>query len=593
MARQPRQQSIGFYGKFQPTGVDNSAAQRMQALAGLGETVAGIAEQFGAMKASEKKAEQAEADKDQAVIQKGLDREAGAESAQAARTVDESGNIIYGDIPLTESEVKNAAARSVRKTGTLLDVQKTFDRFREENPTDSAAYLAKVKGYESGLFPQLDSSLFSVVEKYFYDQSKFHFDAISKAETAQIKGEAKASYAVARDTFSQEYLGFIHKGEIDEAEAFRKSFNEDMMPDFLRAEAITLEGYTIDELALTDTARVEQELGRIERTIIGNEDLTIDEKVAAGKQYLSIFDDTDLGLDLEEKRSLRENVSGLFDAMKIDEEAKIEADRQATYLQQTINIDAYDVEFLNTDKPKVEKLVELEALNTSQDIGYAEYTARKRLIAAQEKYDAAKSSPEKERLFYQMYDVMQISRPEDFLPALNNLKNNIINAEAGGALSEPDAESLLASFQNLTASSSAYARKKVSSLFDKTRSRVQETLPIENWGYAYGEIYMEALPELQETLDVKKSQILKEDPEIEADDYESITLSIAEEESVYKAVGDRVISNIRSENTARSNAAIANAQQKSAPPTVTTQAQLATYPSGSVVLYNGQLIRKP
>jgi hypothetical protein len=42
MAKQPRQQPIGFYGKFQPTGVDNSAARRMQALAGLGETVAGV-----------------------------------------------------------------------------------------------------------------------------------------------------------------------------------------------------------------------------------------------------------------------------------------------------------------------------------------------------------------------------------------------------------------------------------------------------------------------------------------------------------------------------------------------------------------------
>jgi hypothetical protein len=53
MARQPRQQPIGFYGKFQPTGVDDSAARRMQALAGLGETVAGVAEQFGRAKAEE------------------------------------------------------------------------------------------------------------------------------------------------------------------------------------------------------------------------------------------------------------------------------------------------------------------------------------------------------------------------------------------------------------------------------------------------------------------------------------------------------------------------------------------------------------
>ncbi len=53
MAKQPRQQPIGFYGKFQPTGVDDSAAQRMQALAGLGETVAGVAEKFGIAKANE------------------------------------------------------------------------------------------------------------------------------------------------------------------------------------------------------------------------------------------------------------------------------------------------------------------------------------------------------------------------------------------------------------------------------------------------------------------------------------------------------------------------------------------------------------
>ena len=62
MARQPRQQPIGFYGKFQPTGVDDSAAQRMQALAGLGETVAGVAKQFGVAKAEEAKIEAREAE---------------------------------------------------------------------------------------------------------------------------------------------------------------------------------------------------------------------------------------------------------------------------------------------------------------------------------------------------------------------------------------------------------------------------------------------------------------------------------------------------------------------------------------------------
>ena len=61
MARQPRQERIGFYGKFQPTGVDQSGAKRMQALAGLAEQVGGMAEQFGIAKAEEAKIEAKEA----------------------------------------------------------------------------------------------------------------------------------------------------------------------------------------------------------------------------------------------------------------------------------------------------------------------------------------------------------------------------------------------------------------------------------------------------------------------------------------------------------------------------------------------------
>ena len=40
MAQQPRQQRIGFYGKFTPTTLDTSEADKMRALAGLGQTIA-------------------------------------------------------------------------------------------------------------------------------------------------------------------------------------------------------------------------------------------------------------------------------------------------------------------------------------------------------------------------------------------------------------------------------------------------------------------------------------------------------------------------------------------------------------------------
>ena len=40
MAQQPRQQRIGIYGKFTPTALDTSEADKMRALAGLGQTIA-------------------------------------------------------------------------------------------------------------------------------------------------------------------------------------------------------------------------------------------------------------------------------------------------------------------------------------------------------------------------------------------------------------------------------------------------------------------------------------------------------------------------------------------------------------------------
>ena len=46
---------ISYYGQFTPTGVDQSGARRMQALAGLGETVASLGTKFSIDKAEEAK----------------------------------------------------------------------------------------------------------------------------------------------------------------------------------------------------------------------------------------------------------------------------------------------------------------------------------------------------------------------------------------------------------------------------------------------------------------------------------------------------------------------------------------------------------
>ena len=136
MARQPRQQPIGFYGKFQPTGVDNSAAQRMQALAGLGETVAGLsslAKQFGVAKAEEAAPEQA------------------LQAVEEARIVDpETGKVSYGEIAQRKGWGANVYENTVikaqyaqRKTDTTIRLNEIAVDFAD----DPVGYETAAKAY--------------------------------------------------------------------------------------------------------------------------------------------------------------------------------------------------------------------------------------------------------------------------------------------------------------------------------------------------------------------------------------------------------------------------------------------------------------
>jgi hypothetical protein len=139
MARQPRQQPIGFYGKFQPTGVDNSAAQRMQALAGLGETVAGlssVAEQFGIKKANELAPEQA------------------AKAVADAITVDAEGKTVYGSVAKRTgwgSETFNREIISGYENALEADVGVNLRRIAIESENNQEQFITLSTAYLSGI----------------------------------------------------------------------------------------------------------------------------------------------------------------------------------------------------------------------------------------------------------------------------------------------------------------------------------------------------------------------------------------------------------------------------------------------------------
>jgi hypothetical protein len=132
MARRPRQQRIEAYGQFRPTGVDDSAARRMQALAGLGATVAGVAEQFGRAKAEELAPAQAQ------------------EAVEQAITVDEEGQKVFGEVPTRKgwgSEVFNRNAVNAYLAEVSIDSDAKIKELEEKYKDNPEGFTNDANAY--------------------------------------------------------------------------------------------------------------------------------------------------------------------------------------------------------------------------------------------------------------------------------------------------------------------------------------------------------------------------------------------------------------------------------------------------------------
>ena len=196
---------ISYYGQFTPTGVDQSGARRMQALAGLGETVASVATKFGV--------EQAE-------------KEAPALAAQAVKnsiTIDpETGKKVYGEIAkrkgwgadVYDSEVQKGFFASV---STDLQEGMADISVRSQN-TDNplASFNALSKGLLDGLqtstqfSPQIKNQVDTLVSTYRQD--------IIAKQVKQGVDFARADQQRNIEVTSQNALTFVSNGDVEAGE---------------------------------------------------------------------------------------------------------------------------------------------------------------------------------------------------------------------------------------------------------------------------------------------------------------------------------------------------------------------------------------
>ncbi len=264
------QKRIEYYGRFTPTGVDTSQAKRLQALSGLAEQVGDIAFDIGAKIQSERGQE--------AGVASGMEA---AQEGQAPETKEGflSAISIY-------DQAYNKAALNAYSSGIRVDGKKKLFELEEKYATDPdpVAFQSDFNGYMKGVTEGLPEDIAADLRLRLTEdamrvqgrladaQRKRQFDlAVTNIneELSLLADEQARAAREGNDTRVEELKLQIEKIGIDNAELL---------------DPETLAKF---EAKQRDRLIVQSNLGQLDRAILENEDLSLQERIENGKQMLA------------------------------------------------------------------------------------------------------------------------------------------------------------------------------------------------------------------------------------------------------------------------------------------------------------------
>jgi len=197
------QKPIGYYGEFRPTGVDQSAARRFEALAGLADQVGDVAFQIGAKRAEKIGAEKGE--------------KAGRAAAERlAKPQPEVGPPEDVEPPKTregflasmsiEAQAYNAWVKSGYLSQISTDAKEQIERIRAQYPDDVQAFRKNAVKYGQGLVD-------GVGEEFQDDISATVNNYITNAETTVFKDEIAKNRELAKESVNTRLDGLTREVE--------------------------------------------------------------------------------------------------------------------------------------------------------------------------------------------------------------------------------------------------------------------------------------------------------------------------------------------------------------------------------------------
>jgi len=554
MAKQPRQERIGFYGKFTPTAIDTSEADKMRALAGFGQQMRETAVAIGKPMVEAKRAEE------------------GVQAAQEA--LETGGEIEKMSTAKWGGNQYNAAAMSTYKTGIMEDINAGLSDIATENPSDIKAFEAKAKGLYDGLKGSVPLELQQGVEKYFGTVSRQQGASVLKAQQKIELDQSKASWAVQKSLHENTLLNLIADGKDDEARELQEEFNKTIAPDFVASGATDQEELAEYGLKLEYSSKVAQLTGGAQRLIIDNDQLDTAGKKQKAKDYIKAFDDADLKeFTPKEKKAVRKELVSLFEDAEKARITELKEARLVDLETQYTNLAEYDDTILNSTVISIDqKKADINKLRVEGKIPEADAKLRITYLNSVEKLTATTKPAIYNQLIQQSYDVLQIEDPELQLEGFKQIENAMLEAQTRGDVEFKLAESWRTQFRNLTQSAKAKSSAELYDRMYKAQEIIDTMIPVSMRGEGVRYLWDNAETRIREENAERqeKGRSILNDKSIE---------------NIYKQEAQNAVDDIRARMAVRAQTLIG----KTTAPILTnpTQAEYDALPVGTPYIYKG------
>ena len=498
------QERIGYYGKFTPTSLDTSAADKMRALAGLGETVASTALAIGKPIAVRESVKQ------------------GVKQAKESRSVDEAGNVTYA--PVEErvfgfgADAQNQAVVSTYKSMVALDVDDKFAELGTTYKNDPDGFDTNAKAYMKGLIGSVPEEIKLDMQNYTGQYYRQGLNAAVKAKLDETTDEVKAQFITTVDSVQKSILTALSNGDSEKA-AFIEAEHKKNLPGYVAAGVTTEADIAKDNIEFEDRKLKAYIYGDVNRSYINNPDLSIDERKEEGKKYLASFDKTNIPeLDPKGKKAVRAELQAMFENAYARDKLEIVEARTASFTEKLNNVINLDNTVMNNpDLTTQEKAVAVNQAEFKGLINEEDRATRIRLINSVEKLNNSKTPVMEAKIVELAYNVLALDDEEEFLIGAKNLKNRILVEQANGNLNPKQAAKISNIINNLTQSRVAETSTSIAYSLGPSEDLIRNAFTDnpEFVGSALREVFYTAEPKIQALKDLHVAEGL--DPPSEAE----------------------------------------------------------------------------